>query len=290
MNQLTRKGDGGVTQPRMPLRSSLKSNTNTADHGDSVRQSNVYYHTSNTGNPLKAKDNDSAKGTSISIGPNLDESAPEGDQVRVSSLAGKISIRQAGDHKNAMGTFTSYGELSKTTTVNPSISTNRDEDELFWSSMNAQFPKPMESVWNANGASLIAADNLMCNSNATGLEDTFVKMDKPNELNSCSPNVHSADVNSTEKVFEGVNISIPRKVVQKVFEDDGISLIAIYLGRPIMLNSFTSAMCKDSWGRSSFVRCLIKINSDVELKDTITIRIPDLDGPGFTKETVDPTP
>ncbi|GJW55344.1 uncharacterized protein Tco_0099429 [Tanacetum coccineum] len=279
INQLTRKGDGGVTQPRMPLRGSLKSNTNTADHGDSVSQSNVHYHTSNTGNPLKAEDNDSAKGTSISMGPNLDESAPKGDQVRVSSLAGKISIRQAGDHKNATGTFTSYGKLSKMTTVNPNININRDEDELFWSSTNAQFPKPMESVWNANGATFIAADNPMCNSNATGPEDTFVKMDKPNELISCSPTVHSVDVNLSPTTYAGA-----ARAIQKVFEDDGISLIATYLGRPIMLDSFTSDMFKDSWGRSSFARCLIEINSDAELKDTITIGIPDLDGFQVGKE------
>ncbi|GJT29142.1 hypothetical protein Tco_0909417, partial [Tanacetum coccineum] len=46
-----------------------------------------------------------------------------------------------------------------------------------------------------------------------------------------------------EKVFEGVNILIPRKVVKK-------------------------------------------INSDADLKESITISIPDLDGPGFIKETI----
>ncbi|GJY36059.1 putative reverse transcriptase domain-containing protein [Tanacetum coccineum] len=149
-----------------------------------------------------------------------------------------------------------------------------------------------------------------------------------------------------DKVFDGVNIFIPRKVVEKVsvrFEytlygyfigkrmafpvveyytknnwakhclkrimmnakgffffkfdtrasleavlegEDGISLIATYLGKPIMMDSYTSAMCKDSWGRSSFARCLIKINSEADLKESITIGIPDLDGPGFTKETI----
>ncbi|GJV37057.1 sodium/hydrogen exchanger 6 [Tanacetum coccineum] len=43
----------------------------------------------------------------------------------------------------------------------------------------------------------------------------------------------------------------------QVFEEDGISLIATYLGKPIMLDSYTSSMC-----------------------------IPDLDGPGHTKETI----
>ncbi|GJV19818.1 sodium/hydrogen exchanger 6 [Tanacetum coccineum] len=35
----------------------------------------------------------------------------------------------------------------------------------------------------------------------------------------------------------------------QVFEEDGISLIASFIGKPVMLDSYTSAMCKDSWGR-----------------------------------------
>ncbi|GKB85326.1 zinc knuckle CX2CX4HX4C containing protein [Tanacetum coccineum] len=72
----------------------------------------------------------------------------------------------------------------------------------------------------------------------------------------------------------------------QVFEEDGISLIATYLGKPIMLDSYISAMCKDSWGRSSFARCLIEINSETDFKESITIGIPELDGPGFIKETI----
>ncbi|GJX00799.1 hypothetical protein Tco_0184712 [Tanacetum coccineum] len=71
-----------------------------------------------------------------------------------------------------------------------------------------------------------------------------------------------------------------------VFEEDDISLIATYLGKPIMLDSYTSAMCKDSWGRSSFVRCLIEINSETDFKESITIGIPEFDGPRFIKETI----
>ncbi|GJT71966.1 zinc knuckle CX2CX4HX4C containing protein [Tanacetum coccineum] len=72
----------------------------------------------------------------------------------------------------------------------------------------------------------------------------------------------------------------------QVFEEDGISLIAIYLGKPIMLDSYTSSMCKESWGRSSFAQCLIEINSEAKFLDYITIGIPDLDGPGYTKVTI----
>nr|GEX24878.1 zinc knuckle CX2CX4HX4C [Tanacetum cinerariifolium] len=53
-----------------------------------------------------------------------------------------------------------------------------------------------------------------------------------------------------------------------------------------MLDSYTSSMCKDSWGRSSFTRCLIEVNSEADLVDIVTIGIPSLTGDDFTKETI----
>ncbi|GJW51081.1 zinc knuckle CX2CX4HX4C containing protein [Tanacetum coccineum] len=47
-------------------------------------------------------------------------------------------------------------------------------------------------------------------------------------------------------------------VLIQVFEEDGISLIATFIGKPVMLDSYTSVVCNDSWARSSFARCLIK--------------------------------
>ncbi|GKC38522.1 zinc knuckle CX2CX4HX4C containing protein [Tanacetum coccineum] len=76
----------------------------------------------------------------------------------------------------------------------------------------------------------------------------------------------------------------------QVFEEDGISLIATFIRKPIMLDSYTSSMCKDSWGRSSFTRCLIEVNSEAnseaDLVDSVTIGIPSLTGDDFTKETI----
>ncbi|GJS59437.1 hypothetical protein Tco_0654221 [Tanacetum coccineum] len=47
-----------------------------------------------------------------------------------------------------------------------------------------------------------------------------------------------------------------------------------------------SSMCNDSWGRSSFARCLIKVNSEADLVDVVTIGIPSLSKDNFTKETI----
>ncbi|GJS11397.1 zinc knuckle CX2CX4HX4C containing protein [Tanacetum coccineum] len=67
---------------------------------------------------------------------------------------------------------------------------------------------------------------------------------------------------------------------------DGISLIATFIGKHVILDSYTSAMFNDSWGKSSFARCLIEVNSEVDLVDVVTIGIPSLTGNGFTKETI----
>ncbi|GJS94715.1 zinc knuckle CX2CX4HX4C containing protein [Tanacetum coccineum] len=74
----------------------------------------------------------------------------------------------------------------------------------------------------------------------------------------------------------------------QVFSEDGISPITTKFGKPIMLDSYTSSMCIDSWGRSSFARCLIEIKADDVLKEIITMGILLLDGYGFSKETNKP--
>ena len=72
----------------------------------------------------------------------------------------------------------------------------------------------------------------------------------------------------------------------QVFNEDGISIIATHIGKPIMLDSYTSSMCIDSWGRSSFARCLIEIDSKAALKEYITVGVPYIDELGFSSETI----
>nr|GEW04315.1 hypothetical protein [Tanacetum cinerariifolium] len=55
-----------------------------------------------------------------------------------------------------------------------------------------------------------------------------------------------------ETIFDGLNISIPRKVVEN----------------------------------SSFARCLIEVNSEADLMEVVTIGIPSLTGEDFTKESI----
>nr|GEU39802.1 putative reverse transcriptase domain-containing protein [Tanacetum cinerariifolium] len=59
-------------------------------------------------------------------------------------------------------------------------------------------------------------------------------------------------------------------ILKKWSVSTSISLIATFIGKPIMLDSYTSSMCKDSWGRSSFARCLIEVNSEADLVDVVS--------------------
>ncbi|GJV14132.1 putative reverse transcriptase domain-containing protein [Tanacetum coccineum] len=58
------------------------------------------------------------------------------------------------------------------------------------------------------------------------------------------------------------------------FSEDGLSDIATKLGTPLMLDSYTSDMCMQSWGRSSYARVMIELRVDVELRDNIVAAMP----------------
>ncbi|GJS23979.1 putative ribonuclease H-like domain-containing protein, partial [Tanacetum coccineum] len=49
-------------------------------------------------------------------------------------------------------------------------------------------------------------------------------------------------------------------------------------GTPMMLDSYTSDMCIQSWGRSSYARAMIEVRPDEELKDTVMVVMPKLVG------------
>nr|GEW72620.1 hypothetical protein [Tanacetum cinerariifolium] len=70
------------------------------------------------------------------------------------------------------------------------------------------------------------------------------------------------------------------------FSEDDLSVIAIKLGTPLMIDSYTSDMCMQSWGRSSYARAMIELRADVELKNTIVVAMPALVGEGFYTCTI----
>ncbi|GJS52952.1 hypothetical protein Tco_0626314 [Tanacetum coccineum] len=62
--------------------------------------------------------------------------------------------------------------------------------------------------------------------------------------------------------------------------------IAIELGIPLMLESYTTDMCMQSWGMSSYTRATIRLQANVELKDTSIVAMPKLFGEGFYTCTI----
>ncbi|GKC93944.1 hypothetical protein Tco_1159386 [Tanacetum coccineum] len=76
------------------------------------------------------------------------------------------------------------------------------------------------------------------------------------------------------------------KVPVVAYSVDGLSLIGTQIGKPILLDAFTSSMCKDMWGRIGYARALIEVSADKELKNEVTMAIPNLNGEGHTKETM----
>nr|GEU30345.1 hypothetical protein [Tanacetum cinerariifolium] len=67
---------------------------------------------------------------------------------------------------------------------------------------------------------------------------------------------------------------------------DGLSLIATQIGKPIMLDAFTSSMCVEAWGRISFARALIEIDARSVLKKKVIMAIPKEVGNGHIMEVI----
>nr|GEW95944.1 hypothetical protein [Tanacetum cinerariifolium] len=124
-----------------------------------------------------------------------------------------------------------------------------------------------------------------------------------------------------ELVFNGVNIYIPRKVVEKVSTRFEHTLYGYFIGKRLAFsvvgynarNNREAVLESGPWKirntliilkkwsmvlaylkrnrpaflyRSSFARCLIEVNSEADLMDVVTIGIPSLMGDDFTKETI----
>ncbi|GJV46602.1 hypothetical protein Tco_1431138 [Tanacetum coccineum] len=70
------------------------------------------------------------------------------------------------------------------------------------------------------------------------------------------------------------------------YSEDGLSLIATQIGKPIMLDAFTSSMCVESWGRIGFARAIIEVSLDSELKKEVIMAIPNEEGNWYIKEVI----
>lgn len=77
------------------------------------------------------------------------------------------------------------------------------------------------------------------------------------------------------------------KVPLVAYTEIGLSLIGSKIGRPIILDAYTSNMCLDLWGRNTFARALIEVSSHQALMDSLVVAIPLVDEPGHSLVTID---
>jgi hypothetical protein len=88
-----------------------------------------------------------------------------------------------------------------------------------------------------------------------------------------APKLSYASMFKTKNVFKSVNIC---------YTEVGLSLITTQIGKPIMLDSYTSTMCVKSWGRNSYARALVEVSSINELMDHVVVAIPYPNGLGHS--------
>nr|GEU85579.1 hypothetical protein [Tanacetum cinerariifolium] len=77
------------------------------------------------------------------------------------------------------------------------------------------------------------------------------------------------------------------KVPMVAYSEDGLSIIATQIGKPIMLDAFTSAMCAEPWGRLGFARALVEVTAEKELKSQVTMAVPMVNAEGHSMAKMD---
>ncbi|GKA03506.1 probable leucine-rich repeat receptor-like protein kinase [Tanacetum coccineum] len=59
-----------------------------------------------------------------------------------------------------------------------------------------------------------------------------------------------------------------------------VNLLKEDVSTPLMLDSYTTDVCMQSWGRSSYARAMIELRANVELKDNTMVAMPKITGEG----------
>nr|XP_043633156.1 uncharacterized protein LOC122604333 [Erigeron canadensis] len=82
------------------------------------------------------------------------------------------------------------------------------------------------------------------------------------------PNVWEPNAELKKEDIKSLSVWIKiHNVPMIAYTDDGLSLLATKLGSPKQLDSYTSNMCIESWGRSSYARALIEISAEKDFKE-----------------------
>nr|GEW20103.1 hypothetical protein [Tanacetum cinerariifolium] len=100
-------------------------------------------------------------------------------------------------------------------------------------------------------------------------------------------NKWSRNVSLTKEDLKKVHVWVKLRDVPLVgFNQDGLSAIATKVGKLIMLDSYTSIMCMESWGRLSYARAMVVISAINEINESIMVATPSLVGGEKMVDTV----
>nr|GEW79203.1 retrovirus-related Pol polyprotein from transposon TNT 1-94 [Tanacetum cinerariifolium] len=92
----------------------------------------------------------------------------------------------------------------------------------------------------------------------------------------------NSNVDLLKEVVRNVSVGVKLYCVPvTASSEDGLSAIAMKLGTSLMLDSYTSDMCLQSWGSSSYARVMIELRDEMELKDTIVVDMPKIMREGY---------
>ncbi|GJX39062.1 zinc knuckle CX2CX4HX4C containing protein [Tanacetum coccineum] len=96
----------------------------------------------------------------------------------------------------------------------------------------------------------------------------------------------SPDVNLSKEDLMKVSVWVKlHNVAIVAFTSDGLSMVATILGKHIILDSYMSFMCIESWGHGSFARALSDLDATCGLKDMLVVAIPKSEGSSYRMET-----
>ncbi|GJS45081.1 trichome birefringence-like protein 3 [Tanacetum coccineum] len=174
---------------------------------------------------------------------------------------------------------------------NEDTSGKKDDDECMknaWENPNIQHMKTANNEVNSQKqtfANVVNDIDTMRNTPKVNFR-AMINLDKVDNSDFVLPmaavhaisNLHPLEDNVT-RVPVWVKL---HKVPVVAYSDDGLSLIATQIGKPIMLDAFTSSMCVEAWGRIGYARALIEVGADKELKQEVIMAVPNVDDEGAT--------
>ncbi|GJW29170.1 sugar transport protein 13 [Tanacetum coccineum] len=193
----------------------------------------------------------------------------------VESLDGRLHAKDSGLPPNK--TMHPINEDASEIFGEPAASVNVVEDNMV----------NQDTTTKSTAFTFSFANILNCNSNPNKKIVKIQELRNPERVDGAAVAIPMEAVEENSELKKDAIKSAPlwvklHHVPIVAYSEIGLSLITTQLGKPIMLDSYTSNMCLSSWGRNTYARALVEFSAEEELKDSIVIAIPLSNGKGHT--------